>query len=73
MAGSSILARALQEHTGKEMAAIKSFLSGKSQAEKMALRNNPAIAPIVLKLEATKVKKVASNIDTDAMLDGLAA
>lgn len=72
MAGSSVLARALHEHTGKDMAAIKSFLSGKTQAEKVALRNNPAIAPIVAKLEAGKVKKGAVVVDTEALLGELA-
>ena len=68
MAGSSVLARALQEHTGKDIEQIKTFLKGKSQAEKMALRNNPAINPIVLKLEAGNVKKAVSTIDTEALL-----
>lgn len=70
MAGSSILARALHEHTGKPMDAIKAFLAGKSQAEKVALRQNPAIAPIVQRLEADKVKK-PSNVDTNALLGEL--
>ena len=71
MAGTSVLARALCEHSGKPMDAIKAFLAGKSQAEKVALRSNPAIAPIVLRLEADKVKK-PSTIDTSSMLDELA-
>lgn len=70
MAGTSVLARALCEHSGKSMDVIKTFLAGKSQAEKVALRQNAAIAPIVAKLEANKTKK-ESNIDTDALLGGL--
>lgn len=71
MAGTSVLVRALVEHTGKTVEQIKTFLAGKSQAEKVALRNNPKIKPIVERIEAEKASKKA-NVDTDAMLDALA-
>lgn len=70
MAGTSVLVRALVEHTGKTVEAIKGFLSGKSQAEKVALRNNPKIKPIVERIEAEKAAK-SSKVDTDAMLGEL--
>ncbi len=70
MAGTSVLVRALVEHTGKTVDAIKTFLAGKSQAEKVALRNNPKIKPIVERIEAEKASKKA-NVDTDAMLGEL--
>lgn len=70
MAGTSVLARALVEHTGKTMEQIKAFLGGKTQAEKVALRNNPKVKPIVERLEAEKASK-ASKIDTDSMLSEL--
>jgi len=73
MAGSSVLARALVEHSGKTIEVIKGFLAGKSQAEKVALRANPAIAPIVARLEAEKAPKKPSTINTEAMLDDLTA
>ena len=72
MAGTSVLVRALVEHTGKTVEQIKAFLSGKSQAEKVALRNNPKIKPIVERIEAEKASKKA-NVDTDAMLGELEA
>ena len=72
MAGTSVLVRALVEHTGKTVDAIKTFLAGKSQAEKVALRNNPKIKPIVERIEAEKASKKA-NVDTDAMLGELEA
>lgn len=72
IAGTSVLARALVEHTGKPIDAIKAFLKDKTQAEKVALRANPKIKPIVDRLEAEKVSK-ASKVDTDSLLDGLAA
>lgn len=70
LAGSSVLAKALVEKSGKPIAAIKEFLKTKTQAEKVALRNNPAIAPIIARLEAEKVKK-PSTIDTDSLLGEL--
>ena len=70
MAGTSVLVRALVEYTGKSVEQIKQFLSGKSQAEKVALRNNPKIKPIVERIEAEKASKKA-NVDTDAMLGEL--
>jgi hypothetical protein len=70
MAGTSVLVRALVEYTGKTVEQIKQFLAGKSQAEKVALRNNPKIKPIVERIEAEKASKKA-NVDTDAMLGEL--
>ena len=70
MAGTSVLMRALVEHTGKTVEQIKQFLNGKSQAEKVALRNNPKIKPIVERIEAEKASKKA-NVDTDAILGEL--
>ena len=72
MAGTSVLVRALVELTGKTVEQIKQFLNGKSQAEKVALRNNPKIKPIVERIEAEKASKKA-NVDTDAMLGELEA
>jgi hypothetical protein len=71
LAGTSILARALVEHSKKSPQQVKDFLAGKTQAEKVALRQNAAIAPIVARLESEKTK-VKSKVDTDALLDELA-
>lgn len=74
MSGTSVLLRALVEHTGKTAEAIKAFLMGKSQAEKVALRNNPKIKPIVDRIEAEKAAKASkSSVDTDALLGELEA
>lgn len=72
MAGTSVLVRALVEHTGKTVEQIKQFLNGKSQAEKVALRNNPKIKPIVDRIESEKAAKKTS-VDTDALLGELDA
>lgn len=70
LSGTSVLVRALVEHTGKTVEAIKTFLAGKTQAEKNALRSNPKIKPLVEKIEAEKASKKTS-VDTDAMLGEL--
>ena len=70
MAGTSILARALCELTGKTLDQIKAFLAGKTQGEKVALRNSGKVKPIVERLESEKVSK-ASKVDTDALLGEL--
>lgn len=57
MAGTSVLAKALVEFSGKTMEVIKTYLKGKSQKEKVALRNNKDIKPIVERLEAEKAAK----------------
>lgn len=74
MAGVSILAKALVEHTGQTIEKIKTFLGTKSHAEKVALRNNPKVKPIVERLEAEKAARSTgkgASVDTDALLGEL--
>jgi hypothetical protein len=73
MAGASVLAKALVQVSGKSLDAIRTFLSTMSHAEKVAMRNNPKLAPIVAELEAAKAKnkKPGVAIDTDSLLDAL--
>lgn len=71
MAGTSILARALVEAMGKPMETIKAFLGAKTQAEKVALRSNPRIKPIIERLEAEKASKGKNSVDTDKLLGEL--
>ena len=71
-AGTSVLLRALVEASGKSVEQIKAFLTGKSQADKLALRNSPKIKPIVERLEAEKVSK-AAKVDTASLLNELEA
>lgn len=71
MAGTSVLARALVELTGKTREQIKDFLTGKTQAEKVALRNSAKVKPIVERIESEKAQK-GSKVDTDALLGELA-
>lgn len=69
-AGTSVLAKALIEHSKKTVEQVRSFLASKNMAEKAALRNNPALVPIIARLEANKKKKV-SKVDTNALLEEL--
>ena len=78
-AGTSVLLKSLVELTRKEsesdaeaVARVKAFLKGKSQNEKLALRNSPKIKPIVERIEAEKAAKGAS-VDTDSLLAELGA
>lgn len=70
MAGTSVLAKALVELTGKPIDQIKTFLSAKTQAEKVALRGNAQLKPIIDRLEASKNAK-KTGIDTDGLLGEL--
>ena len=74
LAGTSVLVKALVESTGQDVAKVKAFLKDKTQAQKVALRNNPKIKPIVERIEAEKAAKSAGgNVDTDALLGELGA
>lgn len=68
MAGTSVLARALAELKGVSIEKVKAFLKTKSQVEKVALRGNPALKPIIDRIEAEKASK-GPKIDTDALLN----
>jgi len=72
LAGLSVLAKALVEVSGKTPEAIKAFLSNKTNAEKLALRDNPSLKPVIERLEAAKKPKKKDNtIDSGALLDEL--
>jgi hypothetical protein len=74
-AGTSILIKALMEWGGKTAEEVKAFLQDKTQADKMALRNNNTrknhhghtIKSIVTRLEEEKAAK-GIKVDTDALL-----
>lgn len=70
IAGTSVLMRALMEYSGKDKETVKSFLEGKTQAEKLALRNSKNLKPIIERLEAEKASK-GEKVDTEALLSGL--
>lgn len=67
MAGASVLIRALCELRSKSVAEVKAFLETKSHADKLALREVPAVKAIIQRLEAEKASKRPS-IDGEALL-----
>lgn len=76
MAGLSVLAKALVQVSGKTAEAVKAFLKSKTNTEKLALRDNPTLKPVIAELEAKKKQKPKENpVDSDALLgelDGVA-
>lgn len=76
MAGTSVLIQALMRVYDKPVEAIKEFLEGKTQAQKLALRANPKIEPTIKEIEAERAaarakKNPESVVDTDALLGEL--
>lgn len=72
LAGLSVLAKALVQVSGKTPEAVKAFLKAKSNTEKLALRDNPSLKPVIAELEAKKKQKPKENgVDTDALLGEL--
>lgn len=69
IAGTSILLRALVKMTGKSVEQVKEFLKGKSNADKLALRNSDRLRPIIQELEAEKAK---GNVNVDSLFAELA-
>lgn len=67
-AGQSVLARAMQEaYPASTPEQIKTFLKGKTQAEKLALRKSAALKAIVARLEDEAASK-ATGVDGEALL-----
>ena len=74
MAGLSVLAKALVQVSGKTAEAVKSFLKTKTNTEKLALRDNPTLKPVIAELEAKKKKVVKDNVvNTEDLLSELSA
>lgn len=71
LAGAGALLRALVEHSGKPVEQVRAYLAAKTHQEKLALRTNSAIAPIIARLEANKKKKEKVEVDTEALLGDL--
>jgi len=73
MSGTSVLLRAIVEVTGKSIEGVKAFLAGKSQAQKLALRDSERFRAAVAKIEADKAKgKTKVDITDDlAELDAI--
>jgi hypothetical protein len=73
LAGLSVLAKALVQVSGKTAEQVRAYLKMKNNSEKLALRANPTIKPVIEELEAKKKQKPKEEVDTNALLDELAA
>jgi hypothetical protein len=73
LAGLSVLAKALVQVSGKTAEQVRAYLKTKNNSEKLALRANPTIKPVIEELEAKKKQKPKEEIDTNSLLDELAA
>ena len=69
-AGASVLVRALAELKSQPIDKVREFVKTKSQAERTALKNVPAVKAIIERIESEKVAK-AGGVDTDELLAGL--
>lgn len=65
MAGTSVLLRAIVEVTGKPVDAVKAFLKGKNQKQKLALRASKQFKDVVNRIEAERAAKSA-KVDLEA-------
>lgn len=79
MAGASILAKAVAEATGHDIAVVREHLSNLDAKQKAALRLDDTIAPIVKRLEDEKAARQAAagkgkpKTDTKALLASIGA
>lgn len=69
--GASTLQKALMRVYNLTADKAKAFLKDKTQAQKMALRNNAKLLPVIEEIEAEMNKKAKATIDTDSLLDEL--
>lgn len=69
-AGASVLVRALAELKSQPIDKVREFVKTKSQAERTALKNVPAVKAIIERIESEKVAK-AGGVNTDELLAGL--
>lgn len=72
MKGMSVLLKALIEFTKKTPDEAKTFLAGRSQKEKLALREHPPIKAIITRIESEKANK-GPAVDVGGLLAGFDA
>jgi hypothetical protein len=69
LAGSSVLARALAQVTGKPLDEVRAKLKNLTHAQKTALRNQPGpVADKVREIEAARAAKTTEKVDVAAAL-----
>jgi hypothetical protein len=73
ISGTSLLLRALMEHTGKAKEDLKSQLKTKTPAQKRALSAHPAIAKIIARLKLERGTKPVDEKEAQAELESMFA
>lgn len=79
MAGASILAKAVAEATGNDIATVRAYLVNLTAKDKAALRLDDSVAPIIKRLEDEKAARAAAAgkgkpaVDTKSLLANIGA
>lgn len=63
--GTSVVQKALMEHTGKSADEVRAFLKGKTMKQKNDIKRLPGVADIVARLE------YEGEVEAEGLLDGL--
>lgn len=69
ISGQSLLVQALMEFRSKSAQEVKDFLKDKTKEEKLAIKMNPKILPIIKRLEEERAAKTVKDIDSESMLE----
>jgi hypothetical protein len=72
LAGTSMLARALAEVTGKPLAEVKERLANTPKEQKAAIGKQKAVAAVIQRLKDERDAKKGSTVDADAALAAFA-
>lgn len=72
LAGTSMLARALAEVTGKPLAEVKAKLASTPKEMKAAIAKQKAVAAVIDRIKSERDEKKGSKVDADAALAAFA-
>lgn len=73
LAGTSLLARALVEVTGKSMAEVKEKLAATPKEAKAAIAKQKAVATVIQRMKDERDAKKGTAVDADAALEAFTA
>lgn len=64
----SLLARAIAELQGKPLDVVRPWLDAKTKEERAALKKNPRVAAIILRMQAEAAANAKGGADSDSLL-----
>lgn len=67
----SLLARAVAELRGKPLDVVRPWLDAKTKEERAALKKNPRVASIILRMQAEAAANAKGGADSDSLLSEL--